>query len=285
MLTWQIGDVKITRLLEVELPTPYDAENPFLAEATPEELRRMPWLYPHFVTQDGALKISVHALLLEAPGIRVIVDTCFGNDKPHALINREPLQTRFLQDMRDLGWPPESVNVVVCTHLHVDHVGWNTMKDGDSWKPTFPNARYLFGRDEWSHWSTQQNRGTLRVMEESVRPIINAGLADLVETNHKISDEIRLTPTVGHTPGHVSVVIESKGECAIITGDLMHHPCQITRPEWGPQFDSDPDEARRTRRKFVSDHADQPVLIIGTHFATPTAGRIRRDGDAFRFQV
>lgn len=285
MLTWQIGDVKITRVLEIELPTPYNPDAPFLADATPEELRRMPWLYPHFVTAEGALKISVHALLLEAPGVRVIVDTCFGNDKPHALIKRQPLQTQFLEEMRQIGWPPESVNFVVCTHLHVDHVGWNTMKQGDAWIPTFPRARYLIGRDEWAHWSAQANKGSVRVMEQSVRPIFDAGLADLVDTDHRISSEIRLTPTLGHTPGHVSVVIESKGETAIITGDLMHHPCQVTRPEWAPYADSDPDEARRTRRKFVSDNADQPVLIIGTHFAAPTAGRIRRDGDAFRFQV
>jgi glyoxylase-like metal-dependent hydrolase (beta-lactamase superfamily II) len=285
MLAWRIGAVTVTRLLEVEIPTPYDPERPFLAEATPEELRRMPWLYPHFVTPEGALKISVHALLVAAPGVRIIVDTCFGNDKPHALINREPLQTRFLEEMAELGWPREKVDVVVCTHLHVDHVGWNTMKDADRWVPTFPNARYLIGRDEWDFWSAQQNKGSVRVMEESVRPVLDAGLVDLVETDHKICNEIRLTPTIGHTPGHVSVLIESNGERAIITGDLMHHPCQVTRPEWSPQFDSDADQARRTRRKFVSDHADQPVLIIGTHFAAPTAGRIRRDGDAFRFQV
>lgn len=285
MLAWRIGEVNVTRLLEIELVTPYDPERPFLAEATPEELRRMPWLYPHFVTPEGALKISVHALLIDAPGKRVIVDTCFGNDKPHALIDRQPLQTRFLEEMADIGWPRQSVDVVVCTHLHVDHVGWNTMKDADRWVPTFPNARYLIGREEWAFWSAQQDKGSVRVMEQSVRPVLDAGLVDLVEVDHRISNEIRLTPTVGHTPGHVSVLIESQGERAIITGDLMHHPCQVTRPEWAPYADSDPDQARRTRRKFVSDHADQPVLIIGTHFAAPTAGRIRRDGDAFRFQV
>ncbi|MGE3248842.1 MAG: MBL fold metallo-hydrolase [Hyphomonadaceae bacterium] len=285
MLTWQIGDVKITRLLEVELPIPYNEKRPFIAAATPEELRRMPWLYPHFVTAEGALKLSVHALLVESAGKRIIVDTCFGNDKPHALINRQPLQTRFIEEMAELGWPRELVDFVVCTHLHVDHVGWNTMKMGEAWVPTFPNARYLIGRAEYDHWRAETHPSTQKVMGESVAPVFEAGLVDLVETDHKITDDVRLMPTLGHTPGHVSVVVESNGDKAIITGDLMHHPCQVTRPEWAPYADTDPDEARRTRRKFVSDCADEPVLVIGTHFAAPTAGRVRRDGDAFRFQV
>ncbi|MGE0046713.1 MAG: MBL fold metallo-hydrolase, partial [Hyphomonadaceae bacterium] len=138
---------------------------------------------------------------------------------------------------------------------------------------------------EYDHWRAETHPSTQKVMGESVAPVFEAGLVDLVETDHKITDDVRLMPTLGHTPGHVSVVVESNGDKAIITGDLMHHPCQVTRPEWAPYADTDPDEARRTRRKFVSDCADEPVLVIGTHFAAPTAGRVRRDGDAFRFQV
>ncbi|MBI1251921.1 MAG: MBL fold metallo-hydrolase [Alphaproteobacteria bacterium] len=283
-MQWRIGDVLIKRVVEIEIPTPYDAERPFIPEATPAALRAMPWLYPNFVTEDDALKLSVHALLVDAPGLKLVVDTCFGNDKPRYLIGRQPLATAFLSEIAAAGFPRESVTTVACTHLHVDHVGWNTMLEDGAWKPTFPNARYLMGHDEYAHWSTHsETREQKAVMADSVQPIFDAGLVDLVETNHRLSPEIRFMPTVGHTPGHVSVVIESKGEKAVITGDLMHHPAQITQPDWGPPFDSDSAQARETRRRFVNEFADAPVLVIGTHFATPTAGYVKRIDGALRF--
>ncbi|MGE0828957.1 MAG: MBL fold metallo-hydrolase [Hyphomonadaceae bacterium] len=285
MQSWHIGDVTITKIDELQLVQPYIAENPFITGAAPEELQRMPWLHPHFVTPEGLIKWSVHALLVETPALCLIVDTCMGNDKPHRLTNNEPLKTDFLEKLAALGRPRESIDIVVCTHLHVDHVGWNTMLAGDGWAPTFPNARYLIGKAEYDHWQGAEGAGQKRVMSQSIAPIFEAGLVDLVETDHRICDEIQLIPTCGHTPGHVSVSIQSKGERALITGDMIHHPCQVTRPEWGSFADSDPEAARATRRKFVSECADAPVLIIGTHFAAPTAGRIRRDGDAFRFAI
>ena len=115
-----------------------------------------------------------------------------------------------------------------------------------------------------------------------MQPIFDAGLADLVATDHRINAEIDLLSTPGHTPGHVSVHIASRGEEAIITGDLMHHPCQLAHPEWSCSACVDPVESAATRKAFVERHADRPVLIIGTHFSGPTAGRIVRDGDAFR---
>ena len=245
----------------------------------------MPWLFPHFVTEDGALKLSIHALLVEGPGnLRLVVDTCVGHDKPRG--GRKTENRLFLQHMTEAGWPPESVNTVICTHLHVDHVGWNTILDADGkWVPTFPNARYLIGRKEYEHWIADDGEENKAILGDSVKPIFDAGLATMVEMDHRLSDEIRLMPTTGHTPGHVSVVIESKGETAIITGDMMHHPAQIGRPEWSPSYDSDKDAARVTRRAMLKDWADQPVLIIGTHFAAPTAGHVVRDGDRYKFAV
>jgi glyoxylase-like metal-dependent hydrolase (beta-lactamase superfamily II) len=159
------------------------------------------------------------------------------------------------------------------------------MLAGNRWMPTFPNARYLFSRAEWEYWRQVPDNRDGDVIGDSVRPILEAGLADLIEPHHRITDEVWLEPTPGHTPGHASVHIQSRGAEAVITGDLMHHPVQCAEPEWRNKFDVDPGAARQTRRQFLARYADGPVLIFGTHFATPTAGRIVRSGDTWRFEA
>jgi glyoxylase-like metal-dependent hydrolase (beta-lactamase superfamily II) len=285
MLNWQVGSVKITCVVEMLFSLPHDPDGFFLRDATPEALKTSPWLYPHFVNEDGSLNVSVHALLVEAPGLRLMVDTCIGNDKPRHLVGGNPLATPFLQHLADAGWSRDSVDAVVCTHLHVDHVGWNTMLVDGKWVPTFPKARYLIGKREFEHWSNEGDEEQQAIMGDSVRPIFDAGLAELVEMDHRVSPEVRLRPTPGHTPGHVSVVIESEGQSAVITGDIAHHPCQMAHPDWATSLDSDTRAATTTRAKMFAEWADQPILVIGTHYAAPTAGHVRRDGAAFRFEV
>ena len=153
------------------------------------------------------------------------------------------------------------------------------------WVPTFRKARYLIGQVEFAHWQADTDLDQTAVMADSVLPVFDANLVDLVETDHQISDEISLMPTVGHTPGHVSVMIKSNGEEAMITGDFIHHPCQFAHPEWSSSFDTDPVQSAQTRREVFDRYADTPTLIIGTHFATPTAGHLKRDGDAYRLDV
>jgi glyoxylase-like metal-dependent hydrolase (beta-lactamase superfamily II) len=285
MLSWQIGDVKVSRVVEMEIPVPYNEKRPLFPEATPDALRAMPWLYPHFVTPDDHMILSIHALLVDAPGLKLVVDTCIGNDRGRKMLMGNALHTPFLAHLEQAGFTRDNVDAVICTHLHVDHVGWNTMLEDGKWVPTFRNARYLIGRQEYEHWSKDEGEEQQEILADAVQPIFAAGLAQQVEMDHRVSPEIRLMPTTGHTPGHVSVVIESMGETAIITGDMMHHPCQIGHPDWSPEFDSDKDAARVTRHAMVKDWADQPILIIGTHFAAPTAGHIRRDGANYRFEV
>ena len=282
MLSWQVGAVKIACVVELTIPFP---EGAFFPEATPEALRASPWLFPHFAKEDGTLIASVQALLVEAPGLRLVVDTCIGNDKPRNFVGGNPLATPFLQHMADAGWSRDSVDIVVCTHLHVDHVGWNTMLVDGRWVPTFPNARYLIGKREFEHWSHEGDEEQQAIMGDSVRPIFEVGLVELVEMDHRLSPEVRLRPTPGHTPGHVSVVIESEGQSAVITGDITHHPAQMAHPKWATSFDSDVQAAATTRANLFAEWADQPILVIGTHYAAPTAGHVKRDGAAFRFEV
>ncbi len=285
MLSWRIGEVTVTRIVEMEIPIPWSEEHAFLKEATPEVLAGMPWLFPHFVTPEGAVILSFHALLVQAPGLRVVVDTCIGNDKPRKELGYEALSTPFLQHMLDAGWPPESVDAVVCTHLHVDHVGWNTRLQDGKWVPTFPNARYLIGRREHEHWSAEGDDDQQAILADSVKPIFDEGLADFVDMDHRLSPEVRLIPAPGHTPGHVCVMIESQGESALITGDALHHPCQMAHLDWCPSVDVDPTLSPKTRRNLLEGLADTPALLIGTHFSGPTAGWVKRDGDAYRLEV
>ena len=285
MLSWQVGAVKITRIVELELPVASGPGNPLFAEATPQSLREISWLYPNFVNDQDQMLLSIHALLVEAPGMRLVVDTCIGNDRPRGITGGRPLSGAFLQSMTEAGWSRESVDAVVCTHLHVDHVGWNTMLQDGAWVPTFPKARYLIGKNEFAHWSAEGDEEQQVILSDSVQPVLDAGLAEFVEMDYRISPELRLTPTTGHTPGHVSVVIESEGETAVITGDMTHHPCQLAHPDWSPPFDSDPKAAATTRARMFAEWADKPILVIGTHYAAPTAGHVRRDGDSFRFEA
>lgn len=173
-----------------------------------------------------------------------------------------------------------------CTHLHVDHVGWNTMRIEDRWVPTFPNARYLVAEKEFEYWRDQEDDElNAQVFADSVAPVFDAGLMELVAPEHRICPEVDFVPTHGHTPGHVSVRIRSQGEEALITGDFVHHPCQLAHPEWASSFDFDEAASTATRHRVFSAYADTPTLIIGTHFAGATAGRIVRDGDAYRLEV
>ena len=298
-LAWKVGDVTITRIAELEWDVPgMGGEHSFWPDATAEAIGAVPWLTPHFVTSTGDLRLSLHSLLVETSEMRVVVDTCVGNDKKRHLADWNQMHDDYLEKLAEVGWTRETVSGVLCTHLHVDHVGWNTMWVDGRWVPTFPNARYYFGRREYEFWTreTRQYRERLpgwvdealdisEVMADSVQPVVDAGLVELVDTDAIIAPEIRLTPTPGHTPGHVSIVIESKGERAVITGDMMHHPMQVAYPKWSCVFDDNTQQARHTRINFLEKFADTPTLVIGTHFAAPTAGKLVRDGNTYRFDV
>jgi glyoxylase-like metal-dependent hydrolase (beta-lactamase superfamily II) len=269
-------------VVELEAPIPGDLMIP---SANAPAVQAHPWLVPNFATEDGFLYLRIQLLIVESQGKRIAIDTCLGNDKPRTNEFFHNLQTPFLANLEAAGFPRESFDAVICTHLHVDHVGWNTMLVDGQWVPTFPNARYLIGRVESEHWDAYGIHEDGDVYGDSVRPVIEAGLVDLVEFGHRVTDEVVMEPTPGHSPGHQSVHISSAGMQALITGDVMHHPVQLCEPDWHSSFDSDVEHARATRRELLARYSGTDVLVIGTHFAGPGAGHIVADGDAWRLQV
>ncbi len=280
-MQWQVGKVRITKVVELET---VGSTRFILPLATNEEIRNLPWLIPHFANEEGRLKMSIHSLVVETPSRRIVVDTGLGNDKQGRNVptwnNRNG---PFLQSMAEAGFPPHSVDMVLCTHLHVDHVGWNTRRVNNEWVPTFPNATYLFGRTEYEYWRDHNAEpDKVAVFNDSVKPIVEAGKAEFIASDHRLTEEITMIPTPGHSPGHMSLHIRSEGEEALLTGDVAHHPCQMANLDWSSTADFDPIQSAATRQRLFSRFADTPTLIIGGHF---NAGYIRREGKAFKFVV
>jgi len=293
MPRWTIGTVEIETIIETDLTGILDVVIP---EANHAAVKQIRWLMPHFADANGVMSGYIQAFAIRTPTRRIVVDTCLGNDKDRdsVLPAWSRLQTNFLERLAAAGFPADEVDSVLCTHMHLDHVGWNTRLVNGRWVPTFPNARYLFGRIEFDHWTKPPASGASDGMSteaqalvnaDSILPIVDAGLATFVDTDHRVCDEISLMPSFGHTPGHVSVRIASNGASAVISGDFIHHPCQMAHPEWGSVADSDGPQAVQTRKRIFAELAGTPTLFIGTHFGGPTAGLIVRDGAAFRLQV
>jgi len=278
-MQWKVGKVRITKVVELET---VGSTRFILPLASNEEIRKLPWLIPHFATEEGRLKMSIHSLVVETPRHRIVVDTGLGNDKQGRNVptwnNRND---PFLQKLTLAGFPPDSIDTVLCTHLHVDHVGWNTKLVGGKWVPTFANARYLFGRSEYEHWRDHSvEPAHAAVFNDSVKPIVDAGKAELIASDARLTDEITMIATPGHSPGHMRIHIQSDGEEGLLTGDVAHHPCQMAHLDWSSTADSDPKQSVVARRDLFSRFADRPVLVIGGHY---NAGHIKRDGDAFKF--
>ena len=283
---WRVGNVEIARIVEVNAWE--DDITMLLPEATPEYVQQFKWLVPHFATPQGKMIISFQCFVLRSQGRNVMIDTCIGADREREFDVFTNMQTTFLEDLAAAGFPHESITDVLCTHLHFDHVGWNTRKVDGKWVPTFPQARYYFGRREWEHWKFLRETNGYHHMEhlnDAVDPVMEAGLVEFIEPDFRLTDEVSLIPTPGHTPGHVSVLIQSAGQSAVITGDLMHNPIQIAIPGTEARFDMDKSQGAKTRVEFVERFNESGTLVIGSHFSDPTAGHIVRDGKAWKLKV
>ena len=291
MRTLDFGGVTVDRVVETEGPSFHPGF--IFPDATDAAMAgEMDWLLPHFFDPDsGRLLMSLHSYVIRTKHHTILVDTCVGNGKERpstpAWHRRD---TGWLDDLRAMGVPPDSVDFVLCTHLHVDHVGWNTRLEDGRWVPTFPNARYLFHRQEYAHWETHEmphvGAGTTEgSFEDSVLPVVRAGLADFVDGDHAIEDGLFLEASPGHTPGHVCLHLEGGGDHALFTGDMMHHPVQIAYPEWNSRYCHDPALSRATRKFFVERYADTATQILAAHFPQPVAGRIVPNGARYEFEI
>ena len=284
--SWTVGGITVHRIDETGLPP---ATGPWLLpEATPDIIADEDWLRPDFADAEGVVRVDSHSFALEAGGLRVLVDTGIGNGKPRANPAWNGLATDYLERLTTAGFAPDSVDLVVLTHLHTDHVGWNTHERGGDWVPTFPNARYLTARAEREFWAGYAMDEPRRQMfRDSVQPVEDAGLLDLVDVPDdgvEVAPGLRLLPTPGHTPGHLAVELTSGSARAVITGDCVHHPVQFARPGIGSCADIDPDTAENTRRRLLASLVGTDTLVLGTHFPPPTAGRVVKHGQAYRLE-
>ena len=282
-LRWRVGDATVIRVPELDATAALEGLIPRLDLAAISEDG---WLRPDFVDDAGRPRGLVQAFVILIAGYTIMVDPGVGNGKRRSAVpGWDDLNTDFISRLQATGATPGEVDYVVDTHLHFDHVGWHTELVAGAWQPTFPTARYVMSAGEFGYWQSKpeneiadQHAG----FTDSVLPIYEAGLVDLVNDDHVVIDGVRFMPTPGHTPHHVSVLIESAGQSAVITGDVAHHPCQLAHPDWASTSDFDPDLARTSRMRLVERFADSDTLIIGSHYSDPVAGRIQRAGTSFR---
>ena len=279
----QIGDVSITSIVERDGPwrkpeTMFPAYDPAIAS---EHFKTMePEVFDH---ASGRMVITYQTFVVRTPKHTILVDTCTGEDKGYPA----PMdfdKTPWLDGFRAAGLAFEAIDFVFCTHLHIDHCGWNTVRRDGRWVPTFPNAKYVFHKREYDYWEAATARGENppgQVWNMNCRPIVEAGQALLVDDDYALDDTITLTPTPGHSPCHCCVNIFSKGQRAVVTGDMMHHALQCREPDWSTVFDVDAKQAAQSRRHFLGSVAETDTLILPVHFPSPTVGRIKGDGNRF----
>jgi glyoxylase-like metal-dependent hydrolase (beta-lactamase superfamily II) len=283
-----VGEVELTRVLEFEAALFEPAViYPDATSAIIESHRS--WLEPALMDPaTGLLVFAFHSTIIKTPRTTILVDTCSGNNKerPHKLRYHRK-NWPYLENLAAAGFTPDQIDYVLCTHLHADHVGWNTRLVGGRWVPTFPKARYLFASQEWEHWRVadlRANYTTDPYYEDSLLPVMESGQAELVATDFAFDDTVRIEPWPGHTPGHVCVVVQSQGASVILSGDIMHTALQCAEPQLNSCFCVNAEMARSTRRRFLETFTDTPVMVIPAHFPTPTAGFIRSNDRSFRFQ-
>jgi glyoxylase-like metal-dependent hydrolase (beta-lactamase superfamily II) len=280
-----LGDLTIQRALE--LVTPFDPLF-FFPETTPDDWApHRSWLEPKAMDpESGALPFPVQSYVVRTSHHTILIDSCVGNHKKRPGFPSWHLKAddAYMRALGALGLAPEDIDFVMCTHMHGDHVGWNTRLVDGRWVPTFPNARYVFSRKELEVWEREHTKSPRPSLEDSVLPVVAAGQAELVMNDHALDDEVWLEPTPGHTPDHLAICLASRGERAVMSGDLMHSPIQCLYPEWTARPDWDADLAKRTRRAFLERHCDTATLVCTAHFPLPSAGRIVAHGNAFRFE-
>ena len=285
-LTFAVGDFRVDRILEQELPgfDPFEFF-PTLTRETLDEHRH--WLEPSALDPaTGQLIFPMQSYLVRTGRHTILIDSCIGNHKPRTTRPNWHMKTdtTYMDALARAGVGVEQVDFVMCTHLHPDHVGWNTRLLDGRWVPTFPNARYVFSRKELAHWEARHAEAEIPYMTDSVLPVVAAGQVLQVASDHALEDGIRLEPTPGHTPDHFSVHLTSAGHDAVMAGDLIHSPIQCRHPDLPARPDIDKEQAVATRTAFMERYCETDTLICTAHFPSPSIGHFTREGDAFGFQ-
>jgi glyoxylase-like metal-dependent hydrolase (beta-lactamase superfamily II) len=294
MKTQVLGSLEIRKLVEME-QFAVDCHW-LLGNLTPEILREhREWLGPSLV-EPGTNKIYIafHSYVIQTPTLNILVDTCNGNDKQRPSMPAwTNLKTPYLERLKALGLTPDDIDIVMCTHLHTDHVGWNTRLENGRWVPTFPNARYIMSRGDFEFYDKLHksnppqpvNRGSFI---DSVLPVVERGLAVFVDPGDTVdadlTDSVTLESAIGHTAGNLNILLKSGGRRACLSGDVFHHPIQFARPDLVSPADFNSDKAVAVRKRMIDSYADSDMMILAAHFPDPTAGHIVRHGNGFRFK-
>jgi glyoxylase-like metal-dependent hydrolase (beta-lactamase superfamily II) len=287
MATVNIGKYAITKVVELERP--FAPAREFFPDLTAEMLevcqRELP---PEHLTADGYVNMSYHTFVVRTDRFTMLIDTSCGNHKERKTRQEfHHLNTNFLAALAEAGVKPEGVDYILCTHLHWDHVGWNTQLIDGRWVPTFPNAKHIIGRTEYDFWDEAYRRGDPSIhcvsFEDSILPVKKAEQVVLVEDDYEFDRGITLEPCIGHSPGHVVINISDQGARGVVTGDVIHHQIQLRFPAMSTKADTDPNLARKTRTALIEKHSGTRSLLLPAHFRTPTIGRIERAAEGFRY--
>ena len=288
----ELGRMRIHKVHEMDSPVPLLSQLPGTTE---NDMRRLMKWYdqPDEVNPDpetSLMTFSVHSWVIELDGRTILIDSCCGNHKTRALPEVSGLDTDYLGNLRRAGFAPEDIDLVMCTHLHFDHVGWNTRLENGRWVPTFPNARYVFGRRDYEYFQSNPEGEPLswESFVDSIVPVMEAGQGELVEADfvahREIGDGVWIEPAFGHSPGCTTIHAQAGGAEALFWGDVVHHPVQLIRPDLPFAFDADPAAASRVRKATLERAADAELMCFPAHFRRTSAGYVKRDGDAFRYE-
>jgi glyoxylase-like metal-dependent hydrolase (beta-lactamase superfamily II) len=281
-----IGEVEVRRVVEWRGPLRTVAE---ILPDTPAEVWEAgrSWLSPDFWDPaTGAYVGAVQTWVIRGSGRTILIDTGVGNDRDRPQTPEfSQLHTDYLDRLAAAGARPEDVDVVVNTHLHADHVGWNTRLEADTWVPTFPNATYLLHRADYDYFSAADASSPRLVLTDSIEPVAKAGRLRLWEDGLRIDDVLRLEPAPGHTPGSSVVWLESGGERAVFVGDLLHSPVQILHPGHASCFDIELAQARASRHRVLAEAARTGTLVVPAHFGGPGGATVKAGPEPDTFAI
>jgi glyoxylase-like metal-dependent hydrolase (beta-lactamase superfamily II) len=286
-LKFSVGDLTIHRVIEQE--TKFLQAQDMLPDLTPDMLaENRGWMKQVGALDDtDTLILCFQSYIVQTPHHTVLIDSCIGNDKPRPGRPHWNMKTddSYMRALAASGFSVADIDFVMCTHLHVDHVGWNTRLENGRWVPTFPNARYVFAKSEYDYWVDMNKKTEVPPFVDSVLPVVEAKKADIVAHDFALGDHARILPTPGHTPGHVAFAFGRGKDDVVFAGDLMHTPLQTRYPELSPKFDVDPKLAGATRRNFLQRYCDTDTLCCTAHFPSPSAGKIRPWGNGFSCEM